>query len=318
MKNTFKIAALGLCVSAAAQADNHGVKFSGQLWTEMNLSLTKNAKSLSIGVDRALLSANYGFDKEYSMDFGIISNNSATNQIVLENASITQKMKSGSLEVGFQHDSYISWLYQASGTRWVNDSLTSVGGYRSFRSLAANYVHNLSDGALAITLSNGNDNAFGSAPADMSVNGSVAYKTSLNENLNGQAYFSFQNKDEDSTATSSNNALIGAGAAIGGGSKDFNFLGEFALSKVQADGTEANMGYGATLRYAYQENSSFYGRFFSGNDGWKTFTGNKNSFELGILTKHGKHVDCGLLGEFANTTADTTTTAVKFRMAARF
>ncbi len=308
--------ALAAIMGSISQASANELTFSGKLWTEFDTNLTTDNSSFAFTVDRALLSSEYLFDSSWAMNFGIYATGGSAP--VVENASITRTFMDDSLEVGFQDDSYISWQNKGTGSRWVNATLTD-GTYRTSRFMGANYLHKIGDDVLAFTLKNGSDDAFGAgALADKSLNASLAYKSNLNKNLDGMAYFQFQNKDENSLAVASQNAAIGFGASIAGQFNDLNLLGEFAMSKVQADGASTSFGFGVTMSYGFQEGKALYGRFFTGNDGWKASTTTKQSFEFGLLKAYSDHIDAGVLGEFANTTADTTTAHVKVRLAAKF
>lgn len=301
------------------KASAEKLSFSGELWTELEVDFTSNNSSLAVGMDRALLAGHYHFDDQWELDIAFkAAGGSDSGRVLADRASLTRSFEKGHLEFGYQYDKYIKWLDQDSGNRWLNQSLTEASSFRSYRYLGVSYKHNLSDGTLAFDLKNGNDDALSSGASDMSVLLSAAYRTSLNEALNAQAYFQFLTKDEDSSDSNSQNAAIGAGVAVAGSSKDFGFLGEIDFAKVQADGATATLGFGVTASYSYIPDSYFYGRFFSGNDGWKAATSTKNAFEVGIAKNYTEHVKGAFLAEFASLTNDTSSIAAKLRLAAHF
>ncbi|NCN41490.1 hypothetical protein GW916_09620 [bacterium] len=299
--------------SNAAAKINDKLSIGGELWTELDVNFTSNNSSMSYGVDRALLSTTYKLDGNYEMDFSLFATSSTA--VLVEGAYLTRSAGNGKFQIGYLHDDYISWLNDATGLRWVNASLTQ--SFRNRRALGANYEHNFGeDGLLSITAQNGNDDALGAGGADSSMNFTAAYKAALNEDLDGQAFFSFQNKDGDSA--NSANAVVGFGAAIAGGSDTFKFLGEFALLKAQVNGSSARLGFGATATYAFRPMHHFYGRFYSGNKASQDAAGIKQAFEIGLLKDINKSVSGGVLGEFSKTTTDTTNSNVKVRLAAKF
>ncbi len=275
-----KLLLVSLVLAPAAHAADD-LTFGANIWANFKYNHPAGAaKTAGFDLDRAYFKANYKFsDAWFAKTTTEISRHDGTSAtknlgVYVKNAYIQNKgmWTNGVMDFGLRQNSYVTYFYNFTGTRWLGLGLADTMKYIKTDDNGVAFSGDCMDKSVdySLVIHNGLEGTTLAVTDDkLAVSGTVQYHLTKELGL----------LVDDTLSTAGGTNVISA--ALLAEVSMVKLAGEFTVATRPNSTADAPIAFGGTANVAFTDDYGLYGKFFTGTTAGKVYLGSSSQLSVG-------------------------------------